>query len=119
MIGAVLLLTRDMMRSMLRHTVRLIFDIYFHGFSSIKSCYLARFFRQVIAEEHRRLREATAAAATVGQQQGRGASMPWGKGPGAGGNGGSKPAMSLLEIQQQEARMQGQQEVKDAGGEGE
>lgn len=26
--------------------------------------------------------------------------------------------MSLLEIQQQEARMQGQPEVKDAGGEG-
>lgn len=78
---------------------------------------LVRIFGQIIAEEHRRLREATAAAATVGQQQGRGAAMPWGKGSGAGGNAGSKPAMSLLEIQQQEARMQGQQEMKDAGGE--
>lgn len=71
---------------------------------------------QALAEEHRRLREAAAAAATAGagqqtQQHGSGA-VPWGKGGGGGGGGGggNKAAPSLLEIQQEEARVAKQQQ---------
>lgn len=54
---------------------------------------------KALAEEHRRLREAAVGAAGGGG----GGSVPWGKGGGPTGN--NKPALSLLEIQQEEARV--------------
>ena len=81
--------------------------------TTLSACRRVCVTKAALAEEHRRLRDATAASTAVaaGGQQG-GAAVPWGRGVGgASASGGSKPAMSLLEIQQQEAKLHDQQGV--------